>query len=72
MGESSPRGEGVATYEPPVDPLIELDGDQESSEPRVYKIVLTGGPCGGKTTALARLSEFFRTNGELMHSQTIP
>lgn len=22
----------------------------------IYKIVLTGGPCGGKTTALARVS----------------
>jgi len=25
----------------------------------VYKIVLTGGPCGGKTTALARVSRRF-------------
>ena len=24
----------------------------------VYKIVLTGGPCGGKTTSLARVSYF--------------
>ncbi|EKU20288.1 hypothetical protein NGA_2017900, partial [Nannochloropsis gaditana CCMP526] len=31
--------------------------------PRLIKIVLTGGPCGGKTTSLARLSEFFRTHG---------
>ena len=31
--------------------------------PPVYKIVLTGGPCGGKTTAMARLSDFFRGNG---------
>lgn len=31
--------------------------------PKLFKIVLTGGPCGGKTTALARLSEFFRTHG---------
>lgn len=31
--------------------------------PKLFKIVLTGGPCGGKTTALARLVEFFRTHG---------
>jgi len=28
-----------------------------------YKIVLTGGPCGGKTTALARLSSYLRERG---------
>ncbi|KAG7344048.1 AAA domain containing protein [Nitzschia inconspicua] len=28
-----------------------------------HKIVLTGGPCGGKTTALARLSSFLRERG---------
>ena len=37
--------------------------DGEALGPRIFKIVLTGGPCGGKTTALARLSEFFRTHG---------
>ena len=29
----------------------------------IYKIVLTGGPCGGKTTALARLSSYLRERG---------
>mmetsp|Transcript_22931 Transcript_22931/g.47672 ORF Transcript_22931/g.47672 Transcript_22931/m.47672 type:complete len:451 (+) Transcript_22931:277-1629(+) len=29
----------------------------------IYKIVLTGGPCGGKTTALARLSPYLRERG---------
>lgn len=29
----------------------------------VYKIVLTGGPCGGKTTALARLMPYLRERG---------
>lgn len=29
----------------------------------VYKIVLTGGPCGGKTTLLARLSPYLRERG---------
>mmetsp|Transcript_29975 Transcript_29975/g.65911 ORF Transcript_29975/g.65911 Transcript_29975/m.65911 type:complete len:507 (-) Transcript_29975:63-1583(-) len=28
-----------------------------------HKIVLTGGPCGGKTTALARLSSYLRERG---------
>mmetsp|Transcript_25260 Transcript_25260/g.37796 ORF Transcript_25260/g.37796 Transcript_25260/m.37796 type:complete len:441 (-) Transcript_25260:221-1543(-) len=28
-----------------------------------YKFVLTGGPCGGKTTALARLSYYLRERG---------
>ena len=28
----------------------------------VYKIVLTGGPCGGKTTSLARVSCFKTTS----------
>lgn len=33
--------------------------------PRVplFKFILTGGPCGGKTTAIARLSSFLRERG---------
>ena len=34
----------------------------ESTTP-LYKIVLTGGPCGGKTTSLARLSYYLRERG---------
>ncbi len=30
---------------------------------RVYKLVLTGGPCGGKTTAQAKLATFFESVG---------
>ncbi|KAL5017121.1 hypothetical protein ScPMuIL_006710 [Solemya velum] len=30
---------------------------------KVYKIVLTGGPCGGKTTGQTRLSTFFESLG---------
>ncbi|KAM3571620.1 hypothetical protein VYU27_006349 [Nannochloropsis oceanica] len=41
----------------------ELQHQGSDGHPRLIKIVLTGGPCGGKTTALARLSEFFRTHG---------
>eukprot|EP00577_Skeletonema_sp_RCC1716_P020628 CAMPEP_0113380764 /NCGR_PEP_ID=MMETSP0013_2-20120614/4935_1 /TAXON_ID=2843 ORGANISM="Skeletonema costatum, Strain 1716" /NCGR_SAMPLE_ID=MMETSP0013_2 /ASSEMBLY_ACC=CAM_ASM_000158 /LENGTH=299 /DNA_ID=CAMNT_0000263131 /DNA_START=6 /DNA_END=901 /DNA_ORIENTATION=+ /assembly_acc=CAM_ASM_000158 len=29
----------------------------------IYKIVLTGGPCGGKTTSMARLSPYLRERG---------
>ena len=39
-----------------------VDAHVCSSE-RVQKFVLTGGPCGGKTTALARLREFFEERG---------
>jgi len=30
---------------------------------RIYKLVLTGGPCGGKTTAQSRLATFFESLG---------
>ena len=33
-----------------------------------FKFVLTGGPCGGKTTGLARLSSFLRERGFLVCS----
>lgn len=26
---------------------------------KIYKIVLTGGPCGGKTTSLEKIKAFF-------------
>lgn len=29
----------------------------------VGKIVLTGGPCAGKTTALARIEEYYQEKG---------
>lgn len=31
--------------------------------PMIYKLVLTGGPCSGKTTGQARLSTFFENLG---------
>uniref|UniRef100_A0A1I8IJQ7 THUMP domain-containing protein n=1 Tax=Macrostomum lignano TaxID=282301 RepID=A0A1I8IJQ7_9PLAT len=30
---------------------------------QIYKVVLTGGPCGGKTTSLARITNFFQSLG---------
>ncbi|XP_044731899.1 TRPL translocation defect protein 14 isoform X2 [Chrysoperla carnea] len=35
----------------------------DKSEKRVYRLVLTGGPCGGKTTGQSRLSTFFENMG---------
>ena len=35
----------------------------ESSERKIWKLVLTGGPCGGKTTGQTRLSTFFENLG---------
>lgn len=29
----------------------------------IYKVVMTGGPCGGKTTCLERLSNYLRERG---------
>lgn len=37
--------------------------DNERVPHRVYKVVLTGGPCGGKTTGQSRLSTFFENIG---------
>lgn len=34
-----------------------------------HKFVLTGGPCGGKTTGLARVFSFLKERGE-MHGYT--
>ena len=31
--------------------------------PKVWRLVLTGGPCGGKTTGQARLATFFENIG---------
>ncbi|KAK7580122.1 hypothetical protein V9T40_000751 [Parthenolecanium corni] len=36
---------------------------QKKSGKRVYKVVLTGGPCGGKTTGQSRLCTFFESMG---------
>ncbi|CAM9140542.1 unnamed protein product, partial [Scytosiphon promiscuus] len=46
------------------DPLAETRraAGSENSTP-VYKLVLTGGPCAGKTTALSRMGDFFRKKG---------
>ena len=37
--------------------------EENNETPKIWRLVLTGGPCGGKTTALARLSTFFENIG---------
>ena len=34
-----------------------------SDRPKVWRLVLTGGPCGGKTTGQSRLATFFENIG---------
>ena len=36
---------------------------QEQTKRKIWKLVLTGGPCGGKTTGQARLSTFYENMG---------
>ena len=40
------------------------------AQPQIHKLVLTGGPCGGKTTALARLSSYLQQRGYQVY--TVP
>jgi len=44
---------------------FDLDAMMEAEQNRrkIWKLVLTGGPCGGKTTGQARLSTFFENLG---------
>ncbi|KAH9525729.1 TRPL translocation defect protein 14 [Bulinus truncatus] len=43
--------------------VVEMSKNGDQSEFKFYKIVLTGGPCGGKTTGQTRLSTFFENLG---------
>ena len=61
-------GEGADPQAPQSAPRLQTQassmGDmQVCSSELVQKFVLTGGPCGGKTTALARLREFLEERG---------
>ena len=42
---------------------LTLNKSKEDGEQQIYKFVLTGGPCGGKTTALEKLNVFFHERG---------
>lgn len=57
----SPSSSNLSLYS---NGLICGDYDSEMERPKkVYKVVLTGGPCGGKTTGQARLCTFFENLG---------
>lgn len=49
----------VSQCESPPPLLSALQSGQSDIAP-IYKFVLTGGPCAGKTTSLDRLSTYFR------------
>ena len=49
-------------------PQAASGGSAEPAPPECYKIVFTGGPCAGKTTALARVSNFLRSRGFTVYS----
>lgn len=60
----APASTSLAPGLPASDPLIDArEAANEDSTAAVYKFVLTGGPCAGKTTALARMGDFFREKG---------
>ncbi|VDD96581.1 unnamed protein product, partial [Enterobius vermicularis] len=44
-------------------PQKRLSSGSNEDKPRIYKVVLTGGPCGGKTTGQSRLRTFFENMG---------
>lgn len=46
-------------------PLLSALQTGQSDIAPIYKFVLTGGPCAGKTTSLDRLSTFFRYGGRV-------
>lgn len=49
----------ISQCESPPPLLSALQRGQRAEAP-IYKFVLTGGPCAGKTTSLDRLSTYFR------------
>ncbi|KAF0720680.1 Aste57867_105 [Aphanomyces stellatus] len=59
---SSPTAETRPRSGTNVPMMRSLTLGEESTVP-IYKFVLTGGPCAGKTTSLDRLSSYFRERG---------
>lgn len=45
------------------DPLVNARCQADEGTSPVYKFVLTGGPCAGKTTALQRMGQFLTEKG---------
>ena len=65
MGKSKPDLDKLkllsALYNVPLDDLI--NEKEKKKEVKINKIVLTGGPCAGKTTALNWISNYFSKRG---------
>lgn len=64
-GPAFSRVESIDGVFEPIRKGQEEGTEEDDSSPYVpvYRIVLTGGPCSGKTTGLARLSSFLRERG---------
>lgn len=41
----------------------QLNSEVKALQPEVFKVVFTGGPCAGKTTAITKLTELLRDKG---------
>lgn len=41
----------------------QLNSEVKAIQPEVFKVVFTGGPCAGKTTAITKLTELLREKG---------
>ena len=65
MGKSKPDLDKLkllsTLYNVPLNEL--LDSQQEKKDFKISKIVLTGGPCAGKTTALTWINNYFSQRG---------
>lgn len=53
----------LGTRDPLLDARFTSRNSASNERSPVYKFVLTGGPCAGKTTALSRMSTFFSDKG---------
>ncbi|KAI1712656.1 AAA domain-containing protein [Ditylenchus destructor] len=61
--ESISRKSSLAEQRELLNRMSSVTTDPTSRRPQVYKLVLTGGPCGGKTTGQDRLATFFENMG---------
>ena len=68
MGKSKPDLDKLkllaALYNVPLDEL--LNGQSNKKDVKISKIVLTGGPCAGKTTALTWINNYFSKRGYMV------
>ena len=66
---SSPQ---VSSVNPNISSSLDEKGDEQrlklhqllASNQKIYRFVLTGGPCSGKTTAMEKLQVFLRERGK--------